>query len=62
LLALLLAQAKAPRALLMSLHRPDLLGGFERAIGLRGGRVLFDRPASTVDPPLLQELYRGELR
>jgi phosphonate transport system ATP-binding protein len=62
LLALLLAQAEAPRALLMSLHRPDLLAGFARAIGLRDGRLLFDLPASTVDPTLLEELYRGELR
>ncbi|MFM7361256.1 MAG: ATP-binding cassette domain-containing protein [Cyanobium sp.] len=62
LLALLLAQAEAPRALLMSLHRPDLLGGFDRAVGLRDGRVLFDRPTAVVDPALLEELYRGEPR
>ncbi|MFM7732032.1 MAG: ATP-binding cassette domain-containing protein [Cyanobium sp.] len=62
LLALLLAQAEAPRALLMSLHRPDLLGGFDRAVGLRDGRVLFDRPTAAVDPALLEELYRGEPR
>jgi phosphonate transport system ATP-binding protein len=62
LLALLLAQAEPPRALLMSLHRPDLLAGFARAIGLRDGRLLFDLPASAVDPPLLEELYRGEAR
>ena len=62
LLALLLAQAEAPRALLMSLHRPDLLAGFKRAIGLRGGRLLFDRPAASVDPSLLEDLYRGESR
>jgi phosphonate transport system ATP-binding protein len=62
LLDLLLAQAEAPRALLMSLHRPDLLGGFGRAVGLRDGHVLFDRPANAVDAPLLEELYRGERR
>jgi len=60
LLDLLLRQAAAPRALLLSLHRPDLLAGFDRAIGLRAGRVLFDRPSHAVEPALLAELYAGE--
>jgi phosphonate transport system ATP-binding protein len=60
LLALLLQEATAPRGLLLSLHRPDLLEGFDRAIGLRGGQVLFDQPIAGLDPVLLQELYRGE--
>jgi phosphonate transport system ATP-binding protein len=63
LLALLLAQAAAPRALLLSLHRPDLLAGFDRVIGLRAGRLLFDRPAAALAPgaatALLAELYRS---
>ncbi|MEI6615428.1 MAG: ATP-binding cassette domain-containing protein [Cyanobium sp. ELA507] len=64
LLELLLAEATAPRALLLSLHRPDLLEGFDRVIALRAGRVVFDGPAATLAPPtgapLLERLYRGE--
>ena len=59
LLELLLGEGSAPRALLLSLHRPDLLAGFDRVIGLRDGAVLFDRPVSGVAPPLLQALYSG---
>ena len=59
MLALLLAQAVAPRALLLSLHRPDLLAGFDRAVGLRNGRVLFDGPVAQVTPDLLADLYGG---
>jgi phosphonate transport system ATP-binding protein len=60
LLALLLRQAAAPRALLLSLHRPDLLAGFDRVVGLRQGRLRFDLPRAAVDDALLQELYGGE--
>jgi hypothetical protein len=35
----MLRQAEAPRALLLSLHRPDLLAGFDRVVGLREGRL-----------------------
>jgi len=56
-LQLLLRQGEAPRGLLLSLHRPDLLAGFERAIGLRDGRVLFDGPVAQLDAAMLQELY-----
>ncbi|MFM2080430.1 MAG: hypothetical protein RLZZ124_133 [Cyanobacteriota bacterium] len=59
LLALLLREATAPRALLLSLHRPDLLAGFDRVIGLREGRLHFDRPREQVDQALLSELYAG---
>ena len=59
LLSLLLRQASAPRALLLSLHRPDLLGGFDRVIGLRDGRLLFDRPRAAVDAAALAALYAG---
>ncbi len=66
LLALLLAEAEPPRALLLSLHRPDLLAGFDRVIGLRAGRLVFDAAASDLQGPAgvarLQELYRGEDR
>ena len=59
LLTLLLQQAEAPRALLLSLHRPDLLAGFDRVIGLRGGRLLFDRPQAAVSEAELHQLYAG---
>ena len=57
LLALLLAQAQPPRALLLSLHRPDLLTGFDRVLGLREGRLLFDQPVQRIDDSLLTQLY-----
>ncbi len=56
-LELLLRQGEAPRALLLSLHRPDLLAGFDRAIGLRDGRVLFDGPVAALNAATLKELY-----
>ena len=59
LLALLLRQGQAPRALLLSLHRPDLLEGFDRVIGLRQGRIVFDQPRAAVQPQQLQALYAG---
>ena len=57
LLELLLEQARAPRALLLSLHRPDLLQGFDRAIGLRNGQIQFDQPVSEIGPEQIQRLY-----
>ncbi|MEB3199899.1 MAG: ATP-binding cassette domain-containing protein [Synechococcaceae cyanobacterium] len=57
LLLLLLQQARAPRALLLSLHRPDLLQGFDRVLGLRQGRLLFDRPAAALEADALAALY-----
>ena len=59
LLELLLAEASAPRALLLSLHRPELLGPFDRVIGLRAGQVVIDAAPAAVDPALLRELYAG---
>jgi phosphonate transport system ATP-binding protein len=59
LLALLLRQGAAPRALLLSLHRPDLLQGFDRVIGLRQGRIVFDQAEATLQPQQLQQLYAG---
>jgi phosphonate transport system ATP-binding protein len=64
-LELLLRQGETPRALLLSLHRPDLLAGFDRVIGLRQGRLHFDGPASALSASggaaILEDLYRGEL-
>ena len=59
LLKLLLEQTAAPRALVMSLHRPDLLAGFSRVVGLREGRILFDCAQEQLEPQALQRLYAG---
>ncbi len=64
LLALLLQEAvqqdaAQPRALLLSLHRPDLLQGFDRVVGLRAGQVVLDGPPASLDPASLQALYAG---
>ncbi len=59
LLALLLDQARGGRALLLSLHRPDLLGGFDRVVALQSGRVVLDAPPAALDPAQLTELYRA---
>ena len=59
LLQLLLEQATAPRALLLSLHRPDLLQGFDRVIGLREGRIRFDRAVAELHAAQLEALYAG---
>ena len=59
LLTLLLEAGNRPRALLLSLHRPDLLKGFDRAIGLRAGAVVFDLPADQLQQDRLDALYAG---
>ena len=59
LLTLLLELASPPRALLLSLHRPDLLAGFDRVLGLRAGRLVFDQPMASLEPGQLAELYAG---
>ncbi|MEB3354818.1 MAG: ATP-binding cassette domain-containing protein [Cyanobacteriota bacterium] len=61
LLDLLLREGSAPRALLLSLHRPDLITGFDRVIGLRSGRVVFNRSADSVTAAQLKALYAGAL-
>ncbi|MCP9758828.1 ATP-binding cassette domain-containing protein [Aquitalea sp. S1-19] len=60
--SLLCADARSRGAtLLMSLHSVELaLAHFERIVGLRDGRILFDLPRSQVSPALLDQLYRGE--
>jgi phosphonate transport system ATP-binding protein len=60
LLALLLGLATPPRTLLLALHRPDLLAGFDRVVGLRQGRLIFDLPTASLDGGRLQALYAGE--
>ncbi|QPN69789.1 ATP-binding cassette domain-containing protein [Synechococcus sp. CBW1108] len=62
LLALLLELASPPRALLLSLHRPDLLVGFDRVVGLRAGQLVFDQPGSSLETSQLKALYAGAER
>lgn len=57
LLELLLEHSQGSRALLLSLHRPDLLTGFDRAVALRQGRLVWDRPAAAVTAAELESLY-----
>ena len=59
LLALLLQEATAPRSLLLSLHRPDLLAGFQRVVGLRDGRLVLDTAPECLSRGQLQDLYAG---
>ncbi|WP_233270257.1 phosphonate ABC transporter ATP-binding protein [Stutzerimonas stutzeri] len=47
--------------LLASLHAVDLaLEHFPRVIGVRAGRILFDKPSTEVTPAELQALYANE--
>jgi phosphonate transport system ATP-binding protein len=57
LLRLLLEQGRQPRALLLSLHRPDLVAGFDRVLGLRQGRLVFDLPVRGLTSARLEALY-----
>ncbi|MEB3176122.1 MAG: ATP-binding cassette domain-containing protein [Synechococcus sp.] len=57
LLQLLLQLGGAPRGLLLSLHRPDWLAGFDRVVGLRQGEVLFDLPLQQLGSAQLDQLY-----
>ena len=62
MVSLLCADARSRGAtLLMSLHSVELaLAHFERIVGLRDGRILFDLPRSQVSPDLLDQLYRAD--
>ena len=59
----LVAQSRDTGATLVaSLHAVDLaLKWFPRVIGLRGGELVFDRPAAEVDAEMLRQLYAGEI-
>lgn len=61
-LQVLCAEAAARGATLVaSLHAVDLaLSLFPRIVGVRDGRIAFDRPAAEVDDALLRELYATE--
>jgi len=60
LLNLLLSETAAPRGLLLSLHRPELTGRFDRVLGLRDGALQFDLPAHALEQHHLAALYAGE--
>ena len=47
------------RALVVSLHSPELVRRFcTRVIGLRAGRLVFDLPAEAVTGRTMDDLYR----
>ncbi|MEB3361611.1 MAG: ATP-binding cassette domain-containing protein [Synechococcaceae cyanobacterium] len=59
LLDLLLHHSQSPRALLLSLHRPDLLAGFDRVLALRQGQLVWDQRATAVTAADLEALYES---
>jgi phosphonate transport system ATP-binding protein len=55
------AAAAQGSTLLASLHAVDLaLANFPRIVGLRDGRILFDKPSASVTPADLEALYANE--
>ena len=48
---------KLPSTILISLHRMDLLNGFNRIIGLKEGRILFDLKKSKINKTKIKEIY-----
>jgi phosphonate transport system ATP-binding protein len=60
LLSLLLELGTTPRALLISLHRPDLLQGFDRVLGLRNGELQFDLKPNQLNSQQLEHLYASD--
>lgn len=58
--SLLAERVAAPgRALVMSIHDPALaLAHCDRIVGMRAGRVVFDRPAAEVGDHAIDEVYR----
>ena len=62
-LADLLFEVTQRLTLVAAMHDVDLaLQRFQRIIGVRAGRVVFDVPAAEVSPDLLQKLYAREAR
>lgn len=52
---------EADKTLITSIHSMDFARShFQRVIGLREGRIAFDRPAPDVTPAMLEALYRIE--
>jgi len=62
-LADLLFAVTERRTLVAAMHDVDLaLQRFQRIVGVRAARIVFDVPAAEVSPALLQELYAREAR
>jgi len=62
-LADLLFAVTQRRTLIAAMHDVDLaLQRFQRIVGMRGGRIVFDVQTAEVSPSLLQELYAREAR
>jgi phosphonate transport system ATP-binding protein len=62
-LADLLFAVTQGRTLVAAMHDVDLaLQRFQRIVGVRAGRIVFDVPAAEVTPELLRELYAREAR
>ena len=45
------------QAVVVSLHRPELIDRFDRVFGLRAGRLVIDAPAKAVSASDLRDLY-----
>lgn len=62
-ISVLVAEAKKRDATLVSsLHAVDVaLRWFPRIVGIRGGQIMFDLPATEVNETILKELYASEL-
>ena len=49
------------KTLVVSLHQVEMARShFERIVGLRAGRIVFDGPPAELTPPLISSLYRLE--
>ncbi len=48
---------KLPSTSIITLHRADLLSNFNRVIGLKDGRIQFDKPAKEVNKFQLEQIY-----
>ncbi len=49
-----------PDTSLISLHRPDLIPLFTRVIGIRQGKIIFDRSANELSESEIKLIYKGE--
>ncbi len=47
----------SPNTCVVSLHRPDLLEGFTRVIGLKSGEIFFDIPIGNLNKTNINKLY-----
>ena len=48
---------RIPKTLLISLHQIELINYFDRILGLRDGRIVFDNPAMEITAEELNSLY-----